>query len=907
MNKEAKKSCVSAKKRIACRGIVVYGVLLVLFACCMGDALLLFGYAKVMERRNSNDIAAANQILEEGFLTVRDDTYTLANSLLTDIEVNQSISAIVNSRAGDIENIFQKWTALLNTLQEAAIYRDWISEVGVVTEKMSTLSPYQEQYASIPNWKNLEQMGLLQKLRKNVNSCSIVSRLTAPKGQDSVCIAGLANAYGTEWVLIVMLHIPNTGSEDGRSQYVLDEAGNILWKNTSGSFPSQLTGRILSDRRDSGMFSWKADGKRQNVSFRHSSKNGLTFVLLDENGGDIHNLSPVLKTVFLSGAAVLILAGLFLYAAGERLMRPVWQMIERIRNINDFDKRIPEKPSMRKFGNYWIEKAGLRTRMTLLLLFCCMLCTAVHFATVYYAAQKQVFERTKLFVNDRLDQSLNDIDFSLRRCEGNSAQISVDRSVQELLVNGRLDGNGKVRERLLFDGVAHEWLEYIGLFSTAPRSVYSVGSTGLDMEAILKARIQEGGAYNQWGISDNSMSSLYYIRGIRDLESIRPIGYTVITVSNDIILSRMSWLKEFGELGISYDKGGIYLQTVNLPDGLSGGDRAVPEQLVYSRVLNWKFILSLSRGDMTMLFREELASLIPAFSIVALLVLFLALLACCRIVRPINRIRDGVMEIGFGNLDVQIKSGKVGEFERLYDIYDSLIKKFDRLYNELYLQKLSEVERDRKENELKLICLQQQINPHFLYNTLLSASFLIKMQEYKDAERLITELGDMFRAGVYRGVNVVPVKEELAHIRAYLSVQQIRYRDKMTVQWDIEQQLFDYKTLKFILQPVVENAILHGVEESRQNVVITISGRIQKDVLVFQVSDNGPGIPPGELTRINHSLLEPGDYQKIGLKNIDERIKMYFGENYGLTVESAFGEYTCVRIVLPLISKGEDA
>lgn len=238
-------------------------------------------------------------------------------------------------------------------------------------------------------------------------------------------------------------------------------------------------------------------------------------------------------------------------------------------------------------------------------------------------------------------------------------------------------------------------------------------------------------------------------------------------------------------------------------------------------------------------------------------------------------------------------------------------------YNEM-VNKISAFIKDQYQNKLVLLdsqmkALEAQINSHFLYNTLGSINSIAKIEKIESIETMSKALGDMFRYSIKTTSELVPLAEELNHVNNYLVIQQIRYGPKITYTFHIQEDLLQSKILKLILQPIVENALYHGLELKKGKGELRITIGSEAENMILEVEDNGVGMPPDQAAKINEFLREPPsfsdlgkrDKQSIGIKNVHSRIELYYGNNYGLTFESRHNEGTKVRIRIPLIIEPE--
>jgi len=220
-----------------------------------------------------------------------------------------------------------------------------------------------------------------------------------------------------------------------------------------------------------------------------------------------------------------------------------------------------------------------------------------------------------------------------------------------------------------------------------------------------------------------------------------------------------------------------------------------------------------------------------------------------------------------------------------------------RKIGELMDRVIDEQDAQRK-SELK--ALQNQINPHFLYNTLDSIMWLIENNKNREAGEMIVALATLFRIGISNDSEVIPVRDEIEHVRNYLLIQSIRYSDSFSYEFEVEDAALDIRTLKLILQPIVENCIYHGLKSKVDKGIIRISARIEDDCLLLSVSDNGYGIRQETIDELYLSFEDGVVSSSVGLKNIYQRVMIYYGGNAGMKIESILDEGTTITIREPL-------
>ena len=229
--------------------------------------------------------------------------------------------------------------------------------------------------------------------------------------------------------------------------------------------------------------------------------------------------------------------------------------------------------------------------------------------------------------------------------------------------------------------------------------------------------------------------------------------------------------------------------------------------------------------------------------------------------------------------------------------------------NKLMQEKLLEETKRRSEYEniiktLELKTLQSQVNPHFLFNTLNTAARLAYLENAPRTAEIIYSLASLLRYSLRNLDQLVALKEEISYLKHYLHIQEIRYKDHIKSQIDVPTEIENVLLLVMSLQPIVENAIIHGLEEKEEGGVINIKAYQKDETIFIEVKDNGVGIDKKMLEVIKNDIEKgKGHTTALGLQNVDRRIKMYFGKEYGLEIRSEKGNGTLVVLKIPIIKK----
>lgn len=277
-----------------------------------------------------------------------------------------------------------------------------------------------------------------------------------------------------------------------------------------------------------------------------------------------------------------------------------------------------------------------------------------------------------------------------------------------------------------------------------------------------------------------------------------------------------------------------------------------------------------------------------------------------KITKPIEQLERSVNEIEAGKLETEVHAEGSYEIQHLGASIQNMARQIRRLMDDI----VAEHESKRK-NEFDV--LQSQINPHFLYNTLDIIVWMIENEKQSEAVKAVTALARFFRISLSRGKSIISVRDELEHVRNYLTIQYMRFKNRFTYTIEADDEVLELASLKLILQPLVENAIYHGMEFMDGDGEIRIHAFREGEDLYMTVSDNGLGMTEEQAERILHdtSHVPSSHGSGIGVRNVNERIKLYFGKEYGLTIQSELDVGTMVTIHLRAVpyervEKGEE-
>lgn len=314
----------------------------------------------------------------------------------------------------------------------------------------------------------------------------------------------------------------------------------------------------------------------------------------------------------------------------------------------------------------------------------------------------------------------------------------------------------------------------------------------------------------------------------------------------------------------------------------------------------WKIIYVTPYTTFNMSLNQTRYFAVLIISIMMLIMFVVNQFVSAQIAKPIKCLDHSVRGLENGNLDVIVyEGGGSEEIEHLGKSLNSVVIQLKKLMEKIVVE-----QEEKRKTELD--ALQSQINPHFLYNTLDSIVWMIEGERYSEAVCMVTDLASLFRISLSKGKNIISIRDEIVHAKNYMNIQKIRYKDRFEVYYEIEEEIYKYQTVKLIVQPLLENAIYYGVGACYDEGEITLRAYKKEEEIYLEIIDNGLGMTKD----VVENLLADNNRKRskgsgVGLKNVHTRIKLCYGEGYGLSIESQPDEGTKVIIHLPAILYSE--
>lgn len=361
-----------------------------------------------------------------------------------------------------------------------------------------------------------------------------------------------------------------------------------------------------------------------------------------------------------------------------------------------------------------------------------------------------------------------------------------------------------------------------------------------------------------------------------------PSGSLVYHPQQQLIYSQLKFEQLETVLGIK--SGSVTVNTGN-------------EQKLYTvdtTSFDWK-IVGVTYPDDLVANKQQMQGTAALWGAVSLIfAMAISVLLSYALTKPLKNLEINMKRAERGEFDIRVEIESTNEIGKLARTFNLMIMKIKELMSQIVME-----QEMKRVSELK--ALQAQIKPHFLYNTLDSIIWMAETGKMEEVVEMTSSLSKLLRSTIGEGEELIPIARELEHIRHYLTIQNMRYRNKFTYSIEVHEDIFECSILKLVLQPLVENAIYHGIKHNPEQGHILIRGKKEQNDITIQVIDNGVGMNPEQMSKL---LLQKADYRigsGVGVANVDHRIQLYFGDHYGLSFTSEMEEGTTVTLRIPAL------
>lgn len=583
---------------------------------------------------------------------------------------------------------------------------------------------------------------------------------------------------------------------------------------------------------------------------------------------------------------------------------------------------------------------SMRTKLALSYLLLTALPLIIIAVFVFNVSILTLKNEVSAYVSNTLEQVNNNIDNTFVQLSNISANIGLDEDIQSILkkdssrpLEEKIQDDEKVAEIIENATINFPNIEALHIFSYNGE-VYSMKGTSSSLTAdynftrkkwfeTMKELNKKSlilPTYIQTDITEegNSRKVFGYIMEINDVQTNKNIGYLMVEMDISAFASLLQSISSNQTIIIDDNKTVIYhtqseyissqFQTSYVSEllerkaghmisNLDTGEHMITFNT--SANTGWTVLSVMPTNILFSKINSFQLAMVYTIILCILSSVVIAILMSNSVTEPISLLRSRMKMAESGDFDIQIDVKSKDEIGELSISFNNMIVRIKKL-----IQRIYQTEILRKEAELS--ALQAQINPHFLYNTL---QIMDIMAEEKGADEIsgsCRALARIFRYSISKGQGFVSLNEEVQHVKNYVYIQQLRLGDLLTVKYNIDDQFYKYEIIKLVLQPLVENAIQHGIENSGRCCVIKVSATVERQSLIIDVEDDGVGMDEDELKKVQHSLYQEDEDDDprsnkcgIALRNVNNRIKLYYSDQYGMSIQSIRNVGTKVTLVLP--------
>ncbi|KRE36583.1 sensor histidine kinase [Paenibacillus sp. Soil724D2] len=485
-------------------------------------------------------------------------------------------------------------------------------------------------------------------------------------------------------------------------------------------------------------------------------------------------------------------------------------------------------------------------------------------------------------------------------------RVTIEDFTKRVFANGRVDISGLTLYRVsggTYTAMLEEQANY-SLKRVEDEPWYEkVSKTG---------KVVYIGTFNKNGLDTNNQ--VYsFARKIRSVDTGKVLGYLVLDVDKNVIRNKIEAISNDKKNIMIVDSEGsmIYKSMEYWIDS----DKLLPYKgagtVVYKQDKDTELLSYYTSPftGWTMIEMVPLATLLQdtvyvknyiiLIGAVCLLLAFIIFtIFALRITNPISELRNLMKKVVVGDLHVSIPISSRDEIGQLSQSFNIMVSKLSDLGYRLY-------ESEIREKNAQISALQSQINPHFLYNTLGSISMYAEIQGNREVVKMTNNLSKLLRYSINSHKSQVPLNLELDHVKGYMAIQQIRFEDKIQFHVNIEPELLSYSVIRFILQPIVENSIVHGIDKGNGYGNIILTGKKQEDHMLITIQDDGAGMSAVQLQNLLDKKFDFASAEEgtggHGLMNVHRRIALRYGNQYGIKIESSLKQGTTIFLTLPLI------
>lgn len=523
------------------------------------------------------------------------------------------------------------------------------------------------------------------------------------------------------------------------------------------------------------------------------------------------------------------------------------------------------------------------------------------------------------YISERLDAAITNYDWFLNSLTMNEElqlllEKSYENSLEESLINFDMEMILKSVTIL-----SNNKFENIFLYDTRKIRGFQLNNADFDKRFLELDGLRYRNEGNVQWIAEGD--KVYIHRAILDRRTFRLIGYITMSVHDDYLKGLMRSaakgytfiFNESNHLVIQdqdkqMDTNVILAKSKTLKKGESAVISIEPQGDMLLTKYKSQFSLwttvSLIPLSVITAGADQMAKWIITIGVIGILLgIFIIWISSNRLIHPLKELSRVMKQVEQDNFSARVEIRGNDEFGRLSLSFNHMMRKIDTLISEVYQKEISQKEAENKALKAEYKALKAQINPHFIYNTLETIRSLSEFDEPDKVSMVTVSLGKLLKASISNQKDFIPVREELEYIDAYLAIQNTRFENKVDVSIQVNESILSYFIPRFILQPLVENAFVHGLENKIDNGNLIIKASLDRQNIIFQIIDDGVGIDPeriSDILTINHQAGTHSKGTGNGLLNVSKRLSILYGDPFGMSIQSSPNFGTIIELKVPI-------
>jgi two-component system sensor histidine kinase YesM len=903
--------------------VFVYAVLL-LVVCDGLSAGISFWVTKGLITNSiidskQNELVAIDQRVRDTFRVSRDKMGLLRDDPGFQQLVSQVRPEDLDYEQGNIRRLMQNYLKLklynMNELQSINIVvNGWIIGEGKLDSHKLILS--------VPELSDSSQSEIYAYMKDIYSEQPLLeNHLIVSRMESGVYIVGVIDFGNMMQNQDMKMFILNSNN-----QFIYDHMG--LLKNEE----IQLVQQKQQEENVEKAITNILEGKYLSAQYS-STYSSLKYIqLLDEALIQSKFAKPFVTIITIS-IIIFILFSVILFMYSERLLKPISEFSTLLSGVNEL--------TLNDEIDQYVRMQSLKPSMKKKLFLYYVICIIPMFIVIntsYFYFSNVVYSESKLNHYGTINEIRSNIEYRMRSYMMTMQYLSLDHQIQQELV--AMSGpsseqhSSKLSDLILNKGILGQNIQYIRFYDKEFKLVYSSdnkNSGAEEKEAPWQQALQDRLTQYKWFLSDSvsmeeqRMILFGKVKYLPQEEALTrvfsKIGYMEMSIKQ-IFLDNMIVSPSTSNKAIFIlDEHKNILFSTQTPDYNSIGLQPLLEgaalqdsqsqtmeysnqhqMMVIHRIqyTDWYLAYILPAGDLSQGNGTVLIYNLCVIAVMLVIALLLSQFLAKQILRPIDKLQRYMKNVDYSKNIQLVRSLGNNEFAILAHNFNDMLGRLRRLGDQIKEKEIEGLDLEKRKKEAQLTALQSQMNPHFLYNIFTSINMLVKGNQNDKASEMINATGKLLRFGLYRGDQIITVEEELEHVSAYIRVQGIRYKDRVQVIREWDDSIHQFRMPKFIIQPLVENVFEHASSRLK-TLVLHIRIYIKDDHdLVIEIEDNGIGLNGEQLEALQLRLnrLEPSEH--IGLQNVQERIQLFYGSSYGLTIESVKEQGTKVIVRLPI-------